>query len=499
MGATLILVGPELVGKTSLVSTLLDNYYGKETFPWRHALKGIFGVEKERVTKEGSLRISNPYKWERVSRNDILWRLEKNFFHFKVFGKTFDDMKLSKNSWYAYSGADISLLDLSGVIFYYGLYSRFIRSNSVITVVFNAAELLSSNVKVRPNTLWSGSMTNAQCLHHAMQTVHSICHVRGSGNDSSIYLPPILLVVTHYGHFIEEQIIQEITTELEGKEYAKHLVGSCEGISIALKKYCIFFDNCHKSFHQGTLYKTIVKAAQPIALKEDPFIYLKIEKTLLSMDTKIITIAKFHDIINCCGLHVEIDTTEFKGAMEYLLQHQIVMHFSSVKELHMLVLLSPTWVLKLFSYILFSHPSIKAFSEDQKHSYVLLKEKAILLKSFVLHKLELYKQSESIDTALSYEVIIALMKAFNLIGSINKESTYIVHMVEQSELLTQDEDFYIVPSLLQDAHNNSNESEEDIRIVYYNFPDKFLPESIFHQMVALCLERNVDKSQDVIW
>ena len=499
MGATLILVGPELVGKTSLVSTLLDNCYGKETHPWKHFVKAMIPFETGRATKEGSLRISNPHKWERVSRNDILWRLEKNFFHFKVLGETFDDMKPSKSSWNAYNGADISLLDLSGAVFYHGLYSRFIRSNSVITIVFNAAELLSSNVKVRPNTLWPGSMTNAQCLLHTMKTVHSICHVHGSGNHSSIYLPPILLVATHCGHFVEEQIIQNITTELEGKEYAKHLVGSSEGISIALKKYCVFVDNYHKSFHRGTLHKTVVKAAQSIALKEDPFIYLKIEKTLLSMDEKIITIAKFHDIIKCCGLHVEIDTTEFKGVMEYLQQNQIVMHFSSVKELQMLVLLSPTWVLKLFSYILFSHPSIEAFSEDQKHSYVLLKEKAILLKSFVLHTLELYKQSEFINTVLSYEVIISLMKAFNLIGSINKESTYIVTMVEQSEILTHDEDFYIVPSLLQDTHSNSNESEEDIRIVYYNFPDEFLPENIFHQMVALCLERNVDKSQDVIW
>ena len=41
--------------------------------------------------------------------------------------------------------------------------------------------------------------------------------------------------------------------------------------------------------------------------------------------------------------------------------------------------------------------------------------------------------------------------------------------------------------------------DENARIVHYHFPDEFLPTMLFNQVVAMCINRNEDKREDIIW
>ena len=44
-----------------------------------------------------------------------------------------------------------------------------------------------------------------------------------------------------------------------------------------------------------------------------------------------------------------------------------------------------------------------------------------------------------------------------------------------------------------------NEYDENVRVIHYHFPDEFVPEMIFNQMVAACLSRNKDEREDLVW
>jgi len=136
-------------------------------------------------------------------------------------------------------GIDVAILDFAGQVQYHNTHSVFIRKENVIMVIFNAAQPLSKNVKVRSSTLKSHPMTNVENIHFWMQTVHSVCREPGGKDDKSSLLPVIMLVATHLdllgdnAEEVKEEIIKTLAEELRGKPYAEHLAGHREGLENA--------------------------------------------------------------------------------------------------------------------------------------------------------------------------------------------------------------------------------------------------------------------------
>ena len=44
-----------------------------------------------------------------------------------------------------------------------------------------------------------------------------------------------------------------------------------------------------------------------------------------------------------------------------------------------------------------------------------------------------------------------------------------------------------------------NSTEEDVWIVYFNFPDGFVPISVFSQVLTMCIKRNATRSEQLMW
>ena len=42
-------------------------------------------------------------------------------------------------------------------------------------------------------------------------------------------------------------------------------------------------------------------------------------------------------------------------------------------------------------------------------------------------------------------------------------------------------------------------NDDNVRIIYYYFPDHFLPAMLFNQVVAMCINRNEEKREDLLW
>ena len=401
-------------------------------------------------------------------------------------------------------GVDVTILDLAGQLLYHNTHSAFIRKQNIIMVVFNASQPLSQNIKLRPTSLKSDPMTNSQNIHFWMKTVHSICHEPGDASDKASLLPIIMFVATHLdllgdsAEEMKEQIIHTLADELEGKPYAKHLAGHGEGLLNALRKYCIFLSNKERDQQIiQLLQSTVIEVATPILSKEQPLVFLKIERMLLSSDKGVISKEEFHKITYSCGFLAAVGSEEFSFALQYFHNRGTILHFASVDSLRGLVILSPHWLTKFFSYVLIAHP-YQRIGGDHDNAYRNLVQKGILGGSLIIYMLELFNSSVDYATfEIELKQAVDLMKKFYFVAQIDHKAKFL-----KGVKIGNEKELYIVPSLLPmdtPQHDVPESHYGNIKTVYFCLPDGFLPPMLFSQMMAMCINRNKDKQEDILW
>ena len=548
MGIKLLLFGPENVGKTCVAATLVGDPF-----------------EESGPTEGADLEICNTSNWVKISQEEASQRmLNKYLYNLKsnadqntiAAGLKFKESKKVSRfftkavHWFtsiksgsavsttsrilkkeqtpavveeeiqgakattgthvqAQDGIDVTILDFAGQVQYHNTHSAFIRKENIILVVFNASQPLSQNVKVRSSTLRSDPISNSQNIHFWMKTVHSICHEPGDDSNTSSLLPIILLVATHLdllGDSAEdrkEEIIQTLADELKGKPYAEHLVGYGEGLLNALRKYCIFLSNKHRNPQTiQVLRNVIVEISAPILSKEHPLVFLKIEKILLGYDKGVITKDEFHHIACSCGFLADSDSEDFAVALQYFHDRGSVLHFANIESLKELVILSPHWLTKLFSYILIAHPYQRfggCIGGRPDKPFEILTQKGILVGSFLLYMLRLFNGSEKYASLeIEQQHAVDLMKKFYFVAQIDHRAKFL-----KGVQIGNEKELYIVPSLLpkdEDSQQQRPETTYDkVRVVYFYLADHFIPPMLFSQMIAMSINRNEDKREEILW
>ena len=543
LGIKLLLVGAENVGKSCVAATLIGDPF------------------KESSATEGAdVEICNTSNWQKITTQQLSERLQSGYYHNlkenaesktstaeanfltekrpnifnKVVVKLFSPFKKNQSSTSEAKeeaptveddeiegaksteipvkeqkdGIDVTILDFAGQTQYHNTHSVFIKKNNIIMVVFNASQPLSKKVKVRSNTTRSEEMTNSQNIHFWMKTVHSVCREPGDQNDKASLLPVILLVATHLdllgddAEEAKEKIIQALEKELTEKPYAKHLAGQREGLLNALRKYCIFLSNKERDPEAiCRLQNIIFEVSSPILAKEYPLVYLKIERALFSITKGVISTKEFQAITSECGLLAELESEEFAAALEYFHYRGTLLHFASIKSLQQLVILSPHWLTKLFSYVLIAHPyqRIRSTGGREDFSYRILTEKGILLGSFLTYMLTSFNNSENVaGFGVEREQSIDLMKKFGFVAQTSPKAKFL-----EEAKIPKEKEIFIVPSLLpEDATNQlpiPAENDSSVRVVYYYLPDHFLPPILFDQIVTKCIDRNEFKRETILW
>ena len=556
MGIKLLLFGPENVGKTCVAATLVGDPF-EESAPTEGADLEICNTSNwSKISQEeASQRMHDEYLCNlkscadqntiaaglKVEAADV--KVEKNTKVSRFFTKAVNWFSSIKGSSavsttssilkkeqtpavaeeeiqgakaatgtyiQAQDGIDVTILDFAGQVQYHNTHSAFIRKENIILVVFNASQPLSQNVKVRASTLRSDPMTNSQNIHFWMKTVHSICHEPGDDSNTSSLLPIILLVATHLdllGHSAagrKEEIIQTLADELEGKPYAEHLAGYGEGLLNALRKYCIILSNKHRDPQTIQLLRdVIVEISAPILSKEHPLVFLKIEKMLLGYDKGVITKDEFHQVASSCGFLATSDSEEFAVALQYFHDRGSVLHFANIESLKGLVILSPHWLTKLFSYILIAHPYQRIggrIGGRHDNAFRILTQKGILVGSFLFYMLELFNGSEKYASfEIEQQHAVDIMKKFYFVAQIDHRAKFLkgVKIGNENEL-------YIVPSLLPKDEENSQQQNPEtgydkVRVVHFYLPDRFIPPMLFSQMMAMSINRNEDKREEILW
>ena len=411
----------------------------------------------------------------------------------------------SKASLYDPDSLNATLWDFAGQTIFHNTHSVFISEDGVTIITFNASVELTSETNPRDNSPpLQEKSTGISSIHYWLQVVDSMCSVEGSEGDLSPLLPTALLAGTHIDKLhsdikearkiAKKMILPLLVKELSKKSYAQHLAGSGKGLMAALEQFCFFVSNKVRDEEIERLKKSAVKAAASLR-KKQPIFFLKIERALLSHNKQVISKLMLLEIIAQSTFSLAENGAQFEAILRYFHNKRTILHFSKVRSLQDLVILSPRWLAKLFSYVITAHTFDKMAS-DLDSARERLTKHGILQENLLEHMLKKFYSDHSGAISISYQQVVDILLCFHLVARITKEAWF---CEEGCPSLPDNGDVFIVPSLVPRDATKVPPSSDRERIIYFVFENGFVPVSLLNQLIADCICHNVQKRNRLLW
>ena len=395
--------------------------------------------------------------------------------------------------------------DFAGQVIFHNTHSIFISESGVPVITFNASMTVTAEVVVR-----EGATPPAECrtiiesIHYWLQVVDSMCSIKGSDADHSPLLPTALLAGTHIDKLhddIKEArkiakkiILPVLEKELLGKPYVRHLAGMKNGIKSALQKFCFFLSNKCRDEELDRLKDVTIAVASSLR-REQPIFFLKIEQSLLLQKEQIISKSKMAEIVADSSFPLTEDSSEFEGVLEYFHTKRTILHFSQIESLKDLVILSPQWLAKLFSYVITAHSYITEGTELDD-AWKQLTENGILRENLLVHMLDKFLSDYPITVHITKQQVVDILLCFHLVALISREAWFAETGYPS---IPESGDTFIVPSLVPRDDTKTIPSTDKERIIYFKFHTGFIPTSVLNQLIADCVRRNVKRKDQLLW
>ena len=527
-------LGQQHAGKTCLIASLLGDKFeeqigtqGADVDVCKIYSSKWSKMEKKDVTKElqrrylGKLKVTakiinmsdeQQHSLEPLSKKQ---RLDSSPQMSKAVQSDVDEAK-SAEGLIDDDAINAIIWDFAGQSVYHGLHSVFLKEDNVTMIVFDASQQLQDPAKDRdsdkdPYTqkCINPITTGYESVRYWLQSVHSIRKDGKALGATSVFVPTVLLVATHIdligdNEAIEKrkkEIINQLFLALKDQQFAKHLAGAERGLRKALEKNCFFISNKVRNTKElDRLRLRLMEASWYIMNTQHPIVYLNIEKQLLSLDKAVITLKEFHDIAYDCGFTAKLKSKEFNGALAYFHSKGTILHYPKFKSLKNVVVLSPDWLTKLFSYIIVAHPY---YEEETDHSlqFDRLIKRGILQEEFIAFMVdkfnEVNKERRKFCFSIKTQQAIEFAQLFGFIAEVSN-STYFLE--ESHQLPDSNKRVYIVPPMLpMDLPDNAEDQDNhpEVRIVYFKFPDGFIPLMVYYHMLTACIKRSVERKENL--
>ena len=529
---TIYILGQPNAGKTCLVASLLGDKF-----------------EEQIATQGAEVDVCKIFasKWSRLKKGEVSKELQKKYFgklkvtaQIKISAEQQQPILKAQNRQQLLEslpelpkavqadleqaktavlidddGINAIIWDFAGQSVYYGLHSMFLKEENVAMIVFDASQPLQDPVKDRdrdkdPYTQTSISPTTTGCesVCYWLQSIHSIRKDGSRLGATSIFVPTVFLVATHIDligdskavEIRKNEIIDQLVLALKDQPFAKHIAGVEHGLREALEKNCIFISNKVRNIEQlDRLRSLLVEACWYILNRQHPVVYLNVEKMLLSLDKAAISTTEFHNIAHDSGFFAEPESAEFKGALTHFHSKGTILHFPQAESLKGLVVLSPDWLTKLFSYIIIAHPYVLECNYNLQ--FERLRDHGILEEDFITHMVNKFnKEQEKFGLPISTEQAIEFAQLFGFIAKVNN-STYFLEELHQPPLSKKR--VFIVPPMLSlklpDGVKVPEDKDPQARIIYFRFPESFIPLMVYYQMLTACIDRNMKRQENLYW
>ena len=375
----------------------------------------------------------------------------------------------------------IVIFDIGGQEVYYDVHFLFLVIEDVALLVFDCSQGLDDPIISRQRTGRFGEKISTRGMQSNIETIELLLHsVYSRGQTApegsiSPRIPVVIMLGAHAeGVSTEDQelIIQTIYRRFDGKPFLEHLP--------QLKKEAFHFLANSKPDPKSVnhLRATIVKAAELVITAQRPISYLKFEgKILEKMQQAEVRLSRTDaiDIAKDSGIEGE---QAVDALLRYFTNKGILLCYPEVRSLKSEIFISPQEVSDLVCAVITTH-DCQPRTADLQQSYRRYNQYALLEESLL--NFILLQCGRSKDQ----EVLLGLLDKFNLATEL-PSNTRFSH--ETSEPRSGASKVFIVPPLL--VYDNLvlyRKQDGDIVVQYY-FPDGFLLESVFNQLLVKTIQ-----------
>ena len=403
-----------------------------------------------------------------------------------------------KAALYSADSPIASLWDFAGEVTFHNSQSVFISNEGVFVITFNASmELTDNTIPCERTPQPSECPTAISSIHYWLQVVNSICSVKENVLLAGTHIDKLHPDLKKARKIASNKILPVLEKELHGKPYAQHIVAySSKGLKLALKKSCFFISNKCRDEQVGNLKAATMKVAISLR-KEKPIFFIKIEQALLQLNKQVISVFTMLALVAKNAISLDKNSPEFKGILKYFQNNHTILHFSQIESLKDLVILSPHWLDRFFSYVVAAHSYETGGELDWAWRWLM--KYGILHESLFQHMLDKFHSDYPVagSMQITQQQAIDIVLCFHLLVRITREAWF---AEEDLPLLpNEDGDIFIVPSLVRaDDDRNPPETEQE-RIIYFMFNTGFIPTSLLNQLIAECICRSVRRSDRLLW
>lgn len=307
-------------------------------------------------------------------------------------------------------------------------------------------------------------------MESLLQSVYSQC---GVAVDSKLYIsnriPTIIVIATHAKGLSlqqKEDIMLKFYKCFSGKPFMDHLPRS-------RSEAFFYIDNSARDpLTFSTLKGVTLKAVAPTIAQECPISYLQFEVEILkiSQTEASISMEKAMAIAEKAGLQ-----SSLVEVLNYYTSKGTLLYYPEAESLQNEVFIAPQKVSDLITSIIsteFCDPSSAELQRvcNRYENFGLLEETLI---DDILKNSGLYKDKNT---------IFGFLEKFNLAVEVFRDIKFIDE--DDSYITPTDGRVYLIPSMLRyNEINQYTKQKQDIVVLYF-FPDKFMSESIFNQILV---------------
>ena len=371
----------------------------------------------------------------------------------------------------------IIILDLGGQEIYYHVHFLFLAQEDVVFLTFDASKDLDEPVicrqrltRFQEKVKTRGMQTNLQTIELLMQSVYSHC---GKVVVGQVYIsnriPTIILVATHSkGLTVQEKngIIRKIYQKFEGRPFMDHLPRS--------RNEAVFFvDNSQRDPEVfEALQAVALKAAAPTIAEECPISYLQFEAEILKESQRRAVISQ-HEAL------VIAEKAGLQGNLMEVLNHYTLkgtlLYYPDVESLQNEVFVSPQEVSDMITSVISTH-NCEPSSADLQLAYVRYDSYGLLEEKLLDDMLK------SADRYKDKRTILGFLEKFYLAVEVSRDTKFAKE--DESYKAPTSDRVFLVPSMLVYNTEADPIQKKGNTTLNFHFPDKFVPENVFNQVLV---------------
>ncbi|XP_060587931.1 uncharacterized protein LOC132743428 [Ruditapes philippinarum] len=431
---------------------------------------------------------------------------------------------LFKSNFKPYNPIDstISIWDFAGQYIYYSTHHFFLNSRSIYLLMMDISTPLNDVVKETSDFPLSGFIPkDFTCLEAFKFWLNSI-HMYSTQFEAEIK-PSVILVGTKKDKLNGTEEEKEVQKEEYFNEALKSLIDSPALKHVHPKKFLINNLDTHEDFRK--IREEVVMLAQKQRYWGEwrPARWITLERSFLGLKSEGKEIITFDEVKHVDKEKSEIpiqDETELRFFLKF--QHQLgnILYYET-DMLKNYVILSPQWIIDAFRCFITHvkdkdprHVKVKDIDPRQLKDWDNYDKKAILTQELIN---EIMDHTEENKYFRDYKnQVIEYMEHLDMIakpidatiyqGQENKPGNKVGWEMEMPvDIQTSISDkkvaapvnFYIVPSLLKLRPEHTEISnlvsptdcKEKTPILCFHFTNNFMPPSVFHRLLAVCIRQ----------